>query len=298
MFDNWQKNKTLSELIRWAEGQPTVRVMMLTSTRAVPGAQPDNFSDYDVILALTDVRPFATSRDWLSAFGRVLVMYQDPLEEIDGFLQSGNVTQFEEGLKIDFSLWPVEYMRKIAAEPELPAELDAGYQILLDKDQVTAGIQQPTYRAYIPTPPTEATYIEYIECFLQEAQYVAKYLWRGDLMAARYIFVQFMTDEHLRPMLEWHMETEHGWSVKPGLHGRRLQNWLRPDLWEDLKSTWVGAGEEENWEAIYRAITLMRKAAVDVGERLGFAYPDDMEQRSLAYLHTIQATPRSAACTG
>lgn len=295
---NTGEDQVLVNLIHWAEGQPTVRAMILTSTRAVPGAQPDIFSDYDVILALTDVRPFATSRDWLSAFGTVLVMYQDPLEEIDGYLQSGNVTQFEEGLKVDFSLWPVEYVRKIAAEPELPAEFDAGYQILLDKDQVTAGIKPPTYRGYIPTPPTEAIYLEYIECFLQEAMYVAKYLWRGDLMAARYIFVQFMTDEHLRPMLEWHVETEHGWSVKQGLHGRRLQNWLRLDLWEDLKNTWVGADEKENWDAIFHAVALMRKVAVEVGDRLSFTYPEDMEKRSLAYLRTIQATPRPAEKPG
>jgi aminoglycoside 6-adenylyltransferase len=71
--------------------------------------------------------------------------------------------------------------------------------------------------------------------------YVARYLWRDDMMAAKYAMENFMRHEHLLPMLEWHLELENDWSVKTGLYGRRLKKWLRPDLWADLEKTYTGA---------------------------------------------------------
>lgn len=50
--------------------------------------------------------------------------------------RSAYVTQYENGLKIDFSLWPVELLQQVVADPKLPNELDAGYQVLLDKDEI------------------------------------------------------------------------------------------------------------------------------------------------------------------
>lgn len=282
----------LDRIIRWGASQPLVRAMLLTSTRAVPGAEPDLFSDYDIILALIDVQPFCASREWLAAFGTVLVMYQDPLTTVDGYPQSGNVVQFEEGLKIDFSLWQQEYLVQLAAQPELPEELDAGYRVLLDKDGLTRGLQEPTYQAYYPTPPTQEQYLEAIEDSFLVATYVAKYLWRNDRLAARFIFDTFLKDEHLRPMLEWLVELEQNWSVKPGLHGRKLQRWLRPELWAALESTYTGLGYEESWGALENALALLRKAAQEVGTRLGYAYPAEMERRVQIYLQKIKTTKK------
>jgi aminoglycoside 6-adenylyltransferase len=284
----------IERLVRWAEGQPAVRAMLLTSSRAIPGGVEDAFSDYDVILALAvdtpagEILPFHQGRDWLEAFGRVLVLFRDPLEMEDGCQKSGYVVQFEDGLKIDFSLWETKILRRVAAAPELPAEFDAGYRLLLDKDGLAQGLKPPTYQAYIPVPPGERKYRETVEMFLLDATYMAKFLWRDDLMAARHLLETFIQQEHLLPMLEWHMEIDHGWSVKPGPYGRRLKRTLRPDLWADLEGTYTGPGLEENWQALFRTIALMRKAALEVGERLGFAYPHDIERRTLAYINQIK----------
>ena len=282
------ENEILSRLIEWAEHQPLVRAMLLTSSRAIPNAPVDVLSDYDVILALQEVQPFHEDRTWLEAFGPVLVLYRDPLEPYYGFLKSGYVTQYENNLKIDFSLWPVEILQRVAAGPVLPPEFDAGYQVLLDKDHLTDGLKPPAYTAYIPKRPAETEYQEAVEVFFLEATYVAKLLWRDDLMAAKYILDNMMKQEHLRPMLEWHLETDHQWSVKPGPYGRRLKQWLRQDLWTELEGTYSGAGLEENWQALDRTIDLLRRVALEVGERLGYAYPHDLDRRTVAYLQKVK----------
>ncbi|MBN1400544.1 MAG: aminoglycoside 6-adenylyltransferase [Anaerolineae bacterium] len=294
MGDKTDEQEILERLIRWGEGQPLVRAMLLTSSRAVPGASVDLFSDYDVILALSDIQPFYADRGWLGAFGTVLALYRDPLDAYASDPTAGYVTQYEDGLKVDFSLWSLETLQRVVADPQLPDELDAGYRVLLDKDGLTVGLQPPSYGGYIPKPPSASEYHDMVETFLLEATYVAKLLWRDDLVAAKHILDNMMKQEQLIPMLAWRAEIDRHWSLKPGPYGRGLKKWLRPDLWAELERTYVGADLEANWEALYSSIALLRRAALEVGAHLGYPYPHDLDRRTLAYLHKVQALDRGA----
>jgi len=88
-----QHQKILEKLVRWGQGEPLVRAAILTSSRAIPQAHTDAFSDYDVILILTNIDSFFADRSWLNAFGSVLALYRDPLILDRGFERSAYVTQ-------------------------------------------------------------------------------------------------------------------------------------------------------------------------------------------------------------
>ncbi len=294
MRDSDQEQEMLRQLAQWGEKRASIRAMLLTSSRATPLGSVDMFSDYDVILVVTDIEPFFSDRTWLEEFGPVLVLYRDPIRQDGDLPETGYVTQYENGLKIDFGLWPVERLRRVVAAPKLPEEFDAGFRVLLDKDGLTDGLKPPTYKAYIPTPPTDSDYQAAVEEFFLDATYMAKFLWRDDLMAAKHLLDHFMKQERLLPALEWHLETDHQWSVKPGRYGQRLKRWLRPDLWVELESTYTGVGLEANWEALFRTIELFRRVAIEVGERMGYAYPHDLDRRVMAYLQKVKNLDRQA----
>lgn len=283
----------LRQFTDWGKQQAPVRAMLLTSTRAIPNGPVDILSDYDLILVVTDVYPFFNSRDWLAAFGRVLALYRDPITPDGEFETVGYVVQFEDSLKIDFWVWPIGLLQRIVNEPKLTDELDAGYQVLLDKDNLAGSLKPPTYKAYIPTPPTETRYHEAIEMFFLDTAYVAKYLWRDDVMAAKHILDAMLKQEHMLPMLEWRAAIDHHWSIKPGPFGRRLKQWLRPDLWAELENTYTGADIDDNWEALFRTIALMRRLSIEVGEHLGYAYPHDIDERAVAYVQKIKTLGKS-----
>ena len=288
------EDPVIRRMVEWAEAHASVRVVLLTSARTRPDAPVDLFSDYDVILAVTDVHSFFEDRSWLGDFGPVLVVYRDPLKRYYGEEKFAYITQYENGLKIDFTLLPVEILRRIVADPVLPPDLDVGYAVLLDKDGLTAGLQPPTYRAYILAPPDEGTYQTLIEEFFHEATYVAKQLWRDELLPAKYNLDQVMKQVYLRQMLEWRIEIDHDWSIKPGAYGKRLRKRLDPGLWSELESTYVGAGTEENWHALFATIALFRRVATQVGAHLGLAYPHELDRRVAAYLHKAQDLDRDA----
>lgn len=279
----------IPKIIHWASKRPDVRAAILTSSRCNPNAPVDRLSDYDVIFVVEDIHPYQEKDAWMGDFGTVLALWRDPIRLDHGQERFARITQYEEnGLKIDFTFWPVELLRRVVGDPKLPDELDVGYCVLLDKDKLTTGLQPPAYRAHIPSLPTETEYLEVIEEFFHEATYMAKHLWRDDLMPAKFQLEKEMKSDLLRRMLEWRMEIDNGWSVKPGVLGRSLKRYTRPDLWAELERTYVGASIEENWEALFATAKLMRKVATEVGQALGYAYPDALHQRAIHYLKWVK----------
>jgi aminoglycoside 6-adenylyltransferase len=283
----------LLHFIAWASARDDVRAILLTSSRCNPSAPVDRLSDYDLICVVEDIHPYHEFDDWMEDFGHVLVVWRDPIQLKYGQERFARITQYEDdGLKIDFTFWPVELLRRIVAEPQLPPDLDVGYQVLIDKVGLTDGLKPPTFRAYIPSPPSEAEYLDVIEEFFHEATYMAKHLWRDDLLPAKYQLEKEMKADLLQRMLDWRMEIDHNWSVKPGVLGRGLKRRTRPDLWADLERTYVGAGIEENWLALFSTAELMRKVAREVGQALGYAYPETLHQRAVRYLQWVKDLDR------
>lgn len=285
-----QADQILRRLIQWGKNRDEIRAMLLTSTRANPTATVDILSDYDVVLVVPDIHPFHADRSWLQDFGQVAVAYWDPLhlEPTYGIETFGNVIQYVDGLKIDFTLWTVELLQRIAEDPALPPDLDDGYMVLLDKDQLTDRMQAPTYTAYIPTPPTEEIYQQMVEEFFSDAPYVAKCLWRDELMPAKWCLDYDMKHLYLRPMLEWWIQLEHGWSVKTGVLGKGLKKRLPPDLWSHIESSYAGADIEENWVALFKTIELYRKVAIEVADHLKYKYPHDLDHRVTTFVQKIK----------
>ena len=295
-FINPPAEQVIKSLIQWGERREPVRSMLMTSTRVVPNAHVDDLSDYDVVLVVEDIRPFYEDRSWLNDFGEVLVVYWDPIypDPDTGIDKFGNVTQYTGGLKIDFTVYPVTWIQNIIQAAALPAELDAGYRILLDKDSLTRNLKQPTYSAYIPVKPGNVIYQKWVEDFFSDVPYVAKCLWRGELLPLKWCLDYDMKHVYLRQMLEWKIGLNTNWSIPVGSLGKGLKKRLPSEIWSQLENCYTGAGVAENWEALFRTVTLFRRVAMEVGEGLGYTYPLELDQRVTAYVQMMRAHARRA----
>ncbi len=280
----------LDQIIQWAAAHDSVRSVILTSTRAIPGAKVDALSDYDVILIVQDIHPYVADRTWLNDFGEVMIAYWDEIHPDPhfGIPVCANVTQYMEGLKIDFSLWPIELIKQVAAAPNLPDEFEAGYHVLLDKDKLATALQPASGKGYIPGRPSPETYLRLVNDFLSDAPYIAKCLWRDELMPAKWCLEYDMIFNYLIPMLEWRIEIEHDWSLPVGFLGKGLKNYLPPGLWSAVKGTFAGPLLEDNWNALNSVMELFRFVSTEVGNYLGYAYPDELHNRVGKYVESIR----------
>lgn len=290
MIADRDPREVLRHLVRWASLRDSVSAVLLTSSRAKPGAPVDALSDYDVLLVVEDIRPFFEDRSWLGDFGEVLVAYWGPIyaDPDHGVERTGNVVQYADGLHIDFRLWPPALARRVADAPGLPAELDDGYAVLLDKDVLFDAMASPGHSAYIPERPDEGTYLTLVNDFFSNVPYVAKCLRRDELLPAKWCLDYVMKHVYLIPMLEWRMERDRDWSEPTGGRGRGLKGRLPPEIWEELEGTYAGAGIAENWEALFRTMALFRRVAEEVADDLGYAYPLDLDRRVTEYARAVK----------
>jgi aminoglycoside 6-adenylyltransferase len=277
----------LGRLVAWGEAQAPVRAMILTSARARADARVDALSDYDVILFVSKTENFSRSDVWQSAYGQPSARWGDE-DELYGLRIYFRGVVYGNGTKIDYSIWPDALLELISTQPTLPDRLDVGYRVLLDKDERTAGWRPPTYRAHIPTRPTQAEYEALVSEFWWDTTYVAKGLWRGEVIFAKFALDHDAKFGALRRFLEWLIELDHDWSLRPGAYGRGLERLLPDDVWSELSSTYVGADIEDNWNALFRTAALFRKVATEVGDALGYTYPQEIDDAVTTHLNDVR----------
>ena len=130
------------------------------------------------------MRPFSREEGWLRDFGKVLVLFRDQ-GQVYGLRTLARLVLYEEGIRIDYSVWPVALLHRMGEKPRLVGQLDVGYLVLVDKDHLTQGLTPPTYTAHIPARPTNKEFQSLVEEFWWETTYVAKNLWRDELLPAK-----------------------------------------------------------------------------------------------------------------
>ena len=287
------EDPVIQKLVALGEKHDSLRAVILTSSRCNPNAYQDIFSDYDAMVFFTDPAPFLESDSWFEALGPVLAVYRDEFLNPD-YTSYMRMAFYEDGTKIDFSVNYAARLVSICAEPSLPEWLDVGYEVLVDKDGLTSSLATPTFKAYIPAIPTETEYHTLVNEFWTESIYVAKQIWRNDLMPVKFNLDHIMKLEYVRKMIEWSIEIDRGWNWKPGAYGKGLRKALDPDTYAELTATYVGGDIDEHWDALSRTTALFRKLALEVGEALGYEYLHDLDRRVTIYHQTVRKLDRQA----
>jgi aminoglycoside 6-adenylyltransferase len=292
-------DELLDRLVAWAGESPEIRAVILTSTRARPEGPPDELSDYDVILAVTEPKRFAEGDlGWHAALGTPLVRWGDE-DELLGHHTFFRGVVYDDLAKVDFTIWPDALLDAIRGQERLPAGLDYGYRVLRDTDDRTAGWPAPTFSAYVLAPPTAAEYRAMVEEFWWGTTYLAKAVRRGELFfAASFMLEHDLKLIALRRMLEWRIAAASGWAHAPGAYGRGLEGHLDDAARRALRATYAGLDADAIWGALFGLIDLFGRTARDVAAALGYRYPDEIEARMTAHLHAArEARPAPAAFT-
>jgi aminoglycoside 6-adenylyltransferase len=275
------EEEVLTEFNNWARGNDLVRAAVLTSSRANPERETDFLSDYDVELYVADLEPFRNDDRWLSAFGPILVRWPFRPRSTG---KNGWITRlvlFKDGVRVDFGITD---QTAIAADA-----YDDYYRVLIDKDNLTSGLDAPTHTEHLVKKPSRKEYDTLVHEFWWNATYVPKYLWRDELPFAASMLGQSVRDKYLRTVIDWFIGLQHDWSVNTGVFGCKFKRYLDDRTWSEYASTFAGAGIEENWQAFLNAVALFRRLAKIVGDRLNFKYPVQLDREMTDYYSRIRS---------
>ena len=271
-----------------ARGDERIRAVIMTGSRTNPNAPRDIFQDFDIAYLVTDIAPFKNNLEWIRRFGEIMIL-QLP-EEIDepppsndgGFVY---LMQFMDGNRIDLGIYPI-------SKPEALGR-DSLSLLLLDKDGIIEPFDPPSDRDYLPSPPTAKAFSDCCNEFWWVCPYVAKGLWRQEILYARHMLDQEVRVE-LMKMLRWHIGIQTQFSCSPGKLGKYFERYLEPELWKLLLNTYADASTDHTWEALFAMRDLFRQVALSVAEHFDFEYPYDDDKRVSAHLEHVRRLPRDA----
>jgi aminoglycoside 6-adenylyltransferase len=278
-----QSEKAVIEnLLNWANNNDIVRTVILTSSRVRDEANIDFLSDYDIELYVSDLSKFIKSDEWLENFGQVMVRW--PFKPKSTFSDEWitRLVLFNDGVRIDFQICSLATVDS--------DRYDNGYKVLLDKDNITSELKKPTYTEFIIKKPTEEEYQVLVHEFWWDAYYVSKYLWRDELPFAKFMLDYILRYSFIHKIVDWYIGSENNWSVETGALGKKYKKMLPAQLWKEFQESYAGGSIEENWEALFKIAELFRKIAKDIGVKLGYSYPDNVDREVMDFILKIKNT--------
>jgi aminoglycoside 6-adenylyltransferase len=277
------EREILDLILETARQDERIRAAVLNGSRVNPHAPPDPFRDFDVVYVVTEAASFRRDRQWIGRFGELMIlqvpedMHDPPLPEDGPFAW---LMQLADGNRIDLTICPLARLGQYTR--------DSLSVTLLDKDGLLPSFPPPDESGYLPKPPTAREFRDCCNEFWWCSPYVAKGLWRRQIVYAKY-FLDVVLRDQLMKMTVWHIGVKTDFSKNPGAFGKYLERSLEPGLWRQFLRTYSDAEYARTWEALLAMGDLFRKTALPVAEHFRFEYPHGDDQRVTAHLIRVRA---------
>lgn len=289
-----RSEQTMQDLILTvAKADSRVRAVYMNGSRANPRASRDLFQDYDIVYVVNDLAGMLADRSWYAAFGKPLLK-QEP-DQIDQAVGQRNdpeqdgytiMAVFTDGNRIDLHLENIATCRRNYGQSSQTVPL-------LDKDKLLPQLPAASDQDHWVKQPSAELFYHHTNDFWWVAPYVAKGLWRNELLYANAMLNDVLRP-HLLDMCDWLVGSDANWQISTGKMHKNLGRLLPEELWVPLTKTYANGDVEATWRALSTAMDLFATVAQMVAKRLGFDYAVSEEQGSRQYVGAIRRLPAGA----
>jgi aminoglycoside 6-adenylyltransferase len=279
----------IDRIIALAMSDEAIRAVILEGSLAA-ASQVDELSDYDINLFFaSSFERYLNDDRWMGQVGDVL-LYQKESLQFNGVTIPSRLVLFRDRPRVDFSFWPIDMLAAMARGEVQYESYRNGYQVLLDKDGLAAGLKAPDGGGFAITPPGRDEFLQEVYDFWFEAYCVAKYLARGNLWYAKLIENRYIKD-HLYRMALWHHQAGRGWQTDPLLHseGKRFEKWASAELIAAFGRSFSPYDSDETRSSLFAMLELFHQLARQTARQLHIQYPEQVERDVTAYLARLSS---------
>jgi aminoglycoside 6-adenylyltransferase len=188
---------------------------------------------------------------------------------------------FTDGNRIDLTLFPLDKLTTLLEEESL-------LRFLMDKDNLVNNFPPPGEKAYLIKPPTEKEFNDCCNEFWWVSTYVAKGLYRKEIIYAHTILENPVRIMFLK-LIEWYIGITTSFTVSFGKNGRNIQRYLSPEIYHHILATYPDSNVNNTWEALFLMVSLYNKLATEVATKLKFGYNEIEADNVMNYLKYIYA---------
>ena len=282
------REEKLQQIIQWATANEEIRAVLLTSSLVNPNAPSDKFSDLDIEFVISRFDEFLKDDSWLTAFGRVIAKVVENEEAFDG-KNAMRMVLYDDYVKVDFKLYRIAQFLEEVQSNELQEDWDVGYRVLIDKDNMCAAMQAPTFQSVLIKKPTKEKFSQVLNDCWWDMTYVAKCLARDEIFYARFMTENMIRTDYLVPIIEWYIAIGYNWTISTNKYGRLFKKYLAPEIWQQVEQTFAGSSIEDNWNALQATAGLVHRLGTALAEKLAYPYPAQLEADIRVYLQKLRS---------
>lgn len=259
-----------------------VRLSVLEGSRTNQNISKDDFQDYDISFFVKDITSYKKDDDWLNIFGDIVFMQKpEDMELFPAEFENwfSYIMYFNDGIKIDLCLIPIDEVNQYFSNS------DGLVEILVDKDnRINQEIIPSDFKYWIKKPNEQ----EFDDCcneFWNVSAYVAKGLFRKELLFALDHFNQILRPELLR-MMSWEVGLRKGFNFSVGKNYKFIDKYLPEKEFDKLTKTFSLAGYKEAFGSFEFCCQMFRTYSKKVASALGYKYPE-YDQKMTGFIHNV-----------
>lgn len=264
-----------------------IKAVIMNGSRANPKAEKDSFQDYDIVYVVDNVEPYVENQQWLKQFGELLLM-QTP-DEMDGIWPKSKyiftfLMLFEDGNRID--------LRLIRYDQFVDMPRDSQSILLLDKDQKLGEFESSSDKDYLPKQPTKKEFSDCCNEFLWVSTNVAKGICRKQLTYAKFMSEQIVKEQLIK-LLIWYAGIKTNFQNNIGGHAKFLEQYLEPDIWNQLQKTYVDADYNNMWDGLFIMLDIFQAVALKISHHCGYIYDIEEFEKIIQYLQGVRVKDKN-----
>ncbi len=280
------EEEVITLILNVAKSDDRIRAVLLNGSRANPKAKKDKFQDFDIVYIVNEMNSFLSDHSWLDVFGERLIIQMpnemnlgeadDCHDENPSFAY---LMLFEDGNRIDLTLFPADKL-------ETAFEWDSLTISLLDKDGLFKNLPTSTDKDYLIKRPSEKEFTECCNEFWWVSTYVAKGLWRDEIVYSKDMLEKYVRAMFLK-IIEWYIGADTNFTVSFGKCGKNIKEYISPELYDKILSTYPDADKNNIWNSLFLMTEIFSDLAKKIATGLNFHYNSGEEQKVIIYLKWV-----------
>ena len=244
-----------------------IRAVTMDGSRANKNAVHDQYSDFDIVYFVSDVREFTKDKSWINYFGDILIVqypedwYKHPYD-YDSHDTFAYLIQFADGNRIDLTIVDISNIEK-------EKDNDEPRIVLLNKDSYKELKLVDDEKAFYLKPPIHMEFYNTCNEFRWISLYIAKGICREEFYYARYAYDLFLMEMFMK-MLNWKIGIEHGFDITTGHFNKYLKRFLSADEMKRVQGIFPNGEYEDMWDKLFLIYDYFHELEAVVAERFDF----------------------------
>lgn len=277
------KYEELFEKIKkFAEEEDKIKSMVLFGSRARSIKKADDYSDYDIIFFVDDIKYFTEKDEWLKEISDYYISFVEHTAVQDYERR----IFFDDAMDMDFIFYNAADAERITNDPIIKAWYSRGYRIIVDKIDYSKMITGDLATGNEDNMLTEAQFNNLLQTFWFHTIWSVKKVMRGEIWSAKNCIDSYLKTL-LRQVIEYHEKADKGWTFDTWHDGRFFDDWVTPKVKLELNDAYGRYDAESLNKALLKTMELFSKEARTTAVLLNYSYPVKVEEYAFKQVNRL-----------